>query len=124
MLTLSPGVVAPVCQVGNELELTCSTNGSFMRWIFTVGNEQGVPQEYRRNINSLDGPRQMTVIEVNSTTFTTMRTSAQGVSPLISTLVINSVSNDLNGTVVHCQDVGTSTTASTTIKLFDIMSML
>ena len=124
MLTLSPGVVAPVCQAGDELELTCSTNSSFVRWMFTVGNAQGVPREYQRNINSLDGPRQMTVIEVNSTTFTTMRTSAQGVSPLISTLVINSVSNDLNGTVVHCQDVGTSTTASTTIQLFNIMSML
>ena len=84
-----------------------------------MGNDQGAPQEYRRNINSHDGSQQISVIAVNSTSFTFMRTSAQGSSPLISTLVINSVSRDLNGTVVHCLDVGTSMITSTTIHLFD-----
>ena len=88
-----------------------------------MGNDQGAPQEYRRNINSQDGSQQMSVITVNSTTFTSMRTSAQGSSPLISTLVINSVSRDLDGTVVYCQDVGTSLTTSTIIHLFDTSGM-
>ena len=59
---------------------------------------------------------QMSEIRVNSTTFTIMRTSAQHSLPLISTLVIDSVSSALNGTVVNCKDVGTSMTASTTIR--------
>ena len=113
--------VAPVCQVGDQLELICNSTGSFLRWILTVGNDQGVPQEYRRNINSQDGSQQMSMIEVNSTTFTFMRISDQGMLPLISTLVINSVSNDLNGTVIHCVDVGTSMTVSTTLHLIDSM---
>ena len=123
VVILSPRAVAPVCRVGDQLELTCNSTGSFLRWIFTIGNEQGVPQEYRRNINSQDGSQQMSMIEVNSTTFTFMRISDQGVLPLISTLVINSVSSTLNGTVVHCVDVGTSTTASTTVHLIHNMSM-
>ena len=46
-----------------------------------------------------------------------MRTSDQGSLPLISTMIINSVNGYLNGTVVNCDDVGTSEsmTASTTI---------
>ena len=122
MVTLSPTSVAPVCREGDPLELTCSSSGNFSRWVFMVGNEQGVPQEYRRNINSQDGSQQVSMIELNSTTFTFMRTSNQGLLPLISTLVIESVNRYLNGTEVHCLDVATTTTASTTIHLFD-MSM-
>ena len=54
VVILSPGGVAPVCQVGDRLELTCSISGSFLRWIFAIGNEQGTLQGYRRNINSQD----------------------------------------------------------------------
>ena len=119
MVTLSPSSVAPVCRVGDPLELTCSSSRSFSRWTFSVGNEQGVSQEYRRNINSQDGSQQVSTIQVNSTTFTFMRTSSQGMLPLVSTLVINSVNRYLNGTEVQCLDVVSATTASTTIRLFD-----
>ena len=129
MVTVSPTPVAPVCRVGDPLELTCSSSGNFSRWAFRVSNEQGVSQEYRRNINTQDGSEQVSMINVNSTTFTFMRTSSQGMLPLVSTLVIDSVSRYLNGTEVHCLDVATTKSASTTIRLFDdnsnqiIMSM-
>jgi hypothetical protein len=123
MVTLSPTSVAPVCQIGDPLELTCSSTGSFIRWMITVSNEQGVPQEYRRSITSQDGSRQVSMIEVNSTDFTFMRTSDQGMLPLVSTLAIDSVNRYLNGTEVYCSDVATLATTSTTIYLFD-MSML
>ena len=49
-----------------------------------------------------------------------MRTSAQGESPLISTLSIDSVSIDLNGTVVNCMNVANSMmSASTAIYVID-----
>ena len=84
-----------------------------------MGNEQGVPQEYLRNINSQDVSEQVSMTELNSTTFTFMRTSSQGMLPLVSTLVIDSVNRYLNGTEVHCLDLVTATTASTIIRLFD-----
>ena len=120
-VTLVPVVVAPVCQVGDQLELTCNTTGSFLRWSLTVGNEQGMVQEHQRNINSQDESQQTSQVMVNSATLTFMRTSGQGISPLISTLVIDSVSSALNVTVVYCEDVGASIIASTTVLLFDIM---
>ena len=48
---------------------------------------------------------------------TSSRTSDQDSLPLISTMVVNPVNMNLNGTVVNCEDLGTSEsmTASTTI---------
>ena len=118
VVTLYPEEVASVCEVGDQLELSCNISGSFQRWSFTVGTEQGMLQEYRRNINNEDGSQLASnVITVNSTTFTFMRTSDQGILPLVSTLVINFVSRDLNGVTVYCADVSASMSASTTIRL-------
>lgn len=115
--------MASVCQTGDhfQLQLTCSTNGRFLRWIINLRNDQGRLQEYTRLI-SQDGSQQTheSEITINSTMITFMRTSAEGSSPLTSILVINSVGGALNGTVVHCVDVGTSVAANTTIRLFDI----
>lgn len=85
-----------------------------------MGNEQGILQEYQRNINREGGSQQASDVTVNSTTFTFMRTSAQDSLPLVSTLVISFVGRDLNGVVVHCIDVGASVTAMTTIRLFEV----
>ena len=58
---------------------------------------------------------------MSSATFTYLRSSAQGISPLISTLSIDSVSIGLNGTVLRCSGVGNPTeSASTTIQIINI----
>ena len=37
LVEISPSVIAPVCQVGDPLELTCpTTTGMFHRWNFIV----------------------------------------------------------------------------------------
>ena len=84
-----------------------------------MGDEQSI-REYQRIITSQDVSEQVSMILMNSTTFTFMRTSSRGILPLVSTLVIDSVNRYLNGTEVYCDDVATSATASTTIHLFVI----
>ena len=119
-VTLLPGSVAQVCQAGDPLELTCITNGTIIRWSFTARNSLGRLTEYGPAFISAEDEAQQTEdIRVNSTTFTLMRTSARASSPLVSTMVINSVNRELNGTVVNCEDSWTSTTASTTIHYID-----
>ena len=122
-LTISPMMVAPVCRVGDPLQLTCTASVEFLRWRMVVINEQGMGEEITvsRNARDLSPPPKERII--NSTTFTFTRTSAQGDSPLISTLSIESVSIGLNGTVVRCVDASansTMTSASTTIQIIDI----
>ena len=119
-VTLLPGSVAQVCQAGDPLELTCITNGTIIRWTFTARNSLGRLIEYGPTfISAQDEAQQRSEIRVNSTIFISMRTSARNRSPLISTMVINSISSDLNGTVVNCEDIGNSITVSTTIHYID-----
>ena len=123
MVTLSPMMVAPVCHVGDPLQITCTASVENIQWKILQADEQGtgVLQEVTNvvKITSLD-TNQMTQRIVNSATLTFMRTSAQGATPLVSTLSIDSVSIGLNETVVNCSEVGGSmSSASTTIKIID-----
>ena len=113
--------VAPVCRVGDTLNLTCTASVDFIRWSIRLVNEFGRLEEITATSNSEDESQQMTQRTVNSTTFTFMRSSAQGASPLISTLFINSLSVSLNGTVVHCTEIGGSMMSdSTTVYIIEI----
>ena len=115
-------MMAPVCRVGDPLQLTCTASVEFLKWSILQPNEHGALVEVvnAARINARDA-NQMSKTVVNSSTFTFMRTSAQGASPLISTLSIDSVSIGLNGTVVHCSDVTNPTTsASTTTQIVNI----
>jgi hypothetical protein len=121
-VTLSPMVVAPVCRVGDQLQLTCTASAQFIRWSIHQVNDQGTLEEATTSvhINFLDD-NQISLGVVNSSMFTFTRTSTPRVLPLISTLSIDSVSIGLNGAVVRCSDAANPTTlASTTIYIVDI----
>ena len=124
LLIISPVSMAPVCSVGDPLQLTCtSPDVEFISGSIFRVNEQGILEKAIKDkqINSQDQLQmsQPTVIELSTFTFT--RTSAQGASPLNSMISIDSVNISLNGTVVRCSDVGNSITpASTTIRIIDV----
>ena len=120
MVTLSPMMVAPVYCIGDPLQITCTTSVHFIRWSILQPNEQGMLVEVTSAlINSRDA-NQISQRVVNFATFTFMRSSAQGASPLISTLSIDSVNIGLNETIVKCTDIGNPmTSASTTIQIIN-----
>ena len=118
MVTLSPMMVAPVCRVGDPLQLMCTASVEFIRWSIVVVNEHGMEEEITVIRNALDLSLPSKERIINSTTFTFIRTSAADASPLISTLSIDSISISLNGTVVNCMDANNPMTlASTTIQI-------
>ena len=120
MVTLSPMTVAPVCRVGDPLQITCTASVEFIRWSIVAVNEHGMNEEITAIRNSLDPSPPPIERIINSITFNFMRTSAQRESPLISTLLIDSVNISLNGTVVNCMDANNLTvSASTTIRIKD-----
>ena len=122
LLTLSPITVAPVCDVGDRLQITCTASVEFIRWSILKANEQGTLVETvtSAQINALDA-NQMIQRVVNSSLFSFMRSSVHGALPLISTLSINSISIGFNGAVVRCADVANPMmSASTTIQIIDI----
>ena len=115
---ISPMMMVPVCRIGDPVSITCTAPVEFISWsILRQGTLQMITNI--QIINSRD-PHQMATEVINSTTFTFMRISAQGASPLISTLSIDSDGIGLNGTVVRCSDVANPmTSASTTIQIID-----
>ena len=120
-LTLSPMSVASVCRVGAPLQLTCTADVQNIKWNVLQTNEQGVLQEVTPVVKfTTADANQMGEREIDSVTFSFMRTSAQGALPLVSTLSIDSVGIALNGTVVRCSDVANQMiSASTTIQVID-----
>ena len=112
-------MAAPVFQAGDQLVLTCSVTGAFLRWEFTVIRESGSPVTFMPNVIA-DGPSGVaSPVMVNSTTFTFSRLSAQDSSPLISWMTINHVSEGLNGVQMSCMDVEASQSATTIIRILD-----
>ena len=121
VVEISPSAVAPVCQVGDQLELTCNSTGMIHRWEVTVM----IPQIMTTTINVLasssDSSGQSPVVTINNSTFTAPRLSAPGSLPLVSGMTVTPVSRSLQGTVVSCFEGTTSTEslATTTIKTID-----
>ena len=117
MVILSPMMVAPVCHIGERLNLTCTASVEFITWSFRVVDRQGKEAEITIFSSTFDLSMPT---EVNSTTFILMRNSPESVLPLIVTLSIDSVGIGLNGTVVNCIDTRNSTMSnSTTIEIID-----
>ena len=106
-LLLVPYEKAVICQ-GEQLELTCTTNATFLRWILSLQIEHGTVQTYSRYISLTDVTQQASSWVVNSTSFNVSRVSHQGKPPLVSRLLIDPVTIDLNGTKVNCTEVDTT----------------
>jgi hypothetical protein len=112
--------VAPVCRIGDPLQLTCKASVANIQWSFTVVNEHGMDETVTSFSMAGALSNQTMLIEVNSTTFTLIRNSSQNILPLIVTLSINSVIAGLNGTIVSCiNEANSSLSASTTIQIID-----
>ena len=114
-MELSPSEVALVCQVGDQLELTCTTSGTFLRW--ELFNNASLT----RLVSSAGATATLQPLTINSTTATFSRVSAQGVLPLKSSVLINPVTASLNGSIVTCVDIASQTRemSSTTIRIMD-----
>ena len=89
-----------------------------LEWnFFLIPEKETTARKYSRILSSQSAP--MSDLEVNSITFIFSRISAAGSLPLISRLVINPVSDGLNGIEVNCTDALASNSASTYIRVIN-----
>jgi hypothetical protein len=94
----------------------CTTAGGFLRWKFNVTRGLNDTVTQTRTIQAaVPAVDAMFQLLVNSTMFNFSRTSAEGSLPVMSKAVISHVSNSLNGTVMNCIDLVTSSLSSTII---------
>ena len=121
-MEISPSAIAPVCQAGDQLELTCSTQGELQTWQFVAISESGVVFTVTRSVSSggSAGVDSQPLIINSTIAFTFSRLSTRDSLPLISRMTISHVSEGLNGTRVNCLDSITSESATTTIHIIFI----
>ena len=98
-MTISPSSRATVCRIGDQLEVMCSTNDSFLDWEFVFA---GTNDRIDSTVTSTQGVQD--VHTSHSTVFIFSRTSEQGTLPLVSTLEISSVGQNLNGSTITCME--------------------
>ena len=109
---LSPSPRALVCNAGDSLEVTCNTTESTLQWRLTLMGMRDPIETISISSTTVYIPRVM----INTSRVSITRTSGRGEAPLISTLEISSVNEDLNGTLnVTCMEIGTLAQATTTI---------
>ena len=116
VVTLSPLPRATVCNVGDRLEVSCTTNASVLTWSLMYISENGMVEEHSDIIISSTAMAQPTRM-INSSIVTFTRRSELRSSPLISSMIIGSVSMGLNGTRITCMEFGATTEANTVIYI-------
>ena len=118
LVEISPSVVAPICQVGDQLELTCiTTKGINHRWEFTVFPENITHTSLVTSVGMSGTPPSLTL---STSMITFSRLSGPNSLPLISRIVVSPVSSGLNGTVVNCFEGISSTESVATTSIYII----
>ena len=120
---MSPIDVAPICQVNKEhLYLTCNASLESITWNLLQRNDNGSLVDIFNEITfSTDGARTFGELILNTSILFYRRVSRQYDMPLITELLIDSVSLYMNETVIRCSNKRTQPvmSASTTIKIID-----
>ena len=102
---------------GDRLELTCTITdpgSSLLEWTFTPTTIL-----YRAIQASTPSDQTTTHWMINSTLFTFSRISGQNEVPLVSRLLIDRLTADLNGIVVNCSAVSIMESASTIVYVLN-----
>ena len=120
LVTLSPSRKALVCGVGEPVELTCNTTETFLRWQITIPGGAETSTRTETRLLSYNTPSASPLM-VYSAMINFTRTSSHEILPLISTLVIDHVTEGLNGTVVSCMEVSSSQTATSAATIVHII---
>ena len=107
---------------GERYSLVCSTNYTFLEWSVRI-TSQPMLQLYERTVPSSDRSPLILPIRVNTVNITFSRDSPRMVLPLVSTMTIENMNSYLEGTMINCTGVNSSSVSSvvlmTTIRVFD-----
>ena len=108
---------------GDRLELTCTITdpgSSLLEWTLTPTTLFMISMDLYRAIDSSTPSDQTTTHwMINSTLFTLSRISAQNEFPVVSRLLIDPLTTDLNRIVVNCRAVSIMESATTIVYVLN-----
>ena len=117
VVTISPSPMATrtVCEVGDRLEVNCTTNSSTLIWSLMYTTDNGMIETHSQII--ISGARTQPTTMIDSSVITFSRRSELTSTPLTSSMAIRSVSVGLNGTRITCMELGATLEATTMIYI-------
>ena len=120
VVKITPSEMVAVCQSESQLEVICSTSNVLHTWQLVVNPDSGAFTQLRQVSSIGSTGVDSTPLIINSTIMITfVRLSSQGSSSLISRMMINPVTEGLNGSRVNCVDDTSSESATTTILIIE-----
>ena len=109
---------------GENGTLMCSTNHIYLEWSVTVSTVWQSSLHETRSIPHLDQNIAVSPILMNSANFTFSRASSPGALPLVSTMTIYNITSNLEGTMIRCTGLNSSSVSSVvlmkTIHVYDL----
>ena len=104
---------------GESKTQICSTNHTFLKWSIST-----IRQHETRSIPYLDQNVFVPPLMMDSSNFTFSRESSPGALPLVSIMTIMNVNSNLEGTMISCTGLNSSSVTSvvlmTTIHVYDM----
>ena len=113
-----------VCPGEKQTILMCSTNHIYLEWNVSTVRQPSLHIHETRSIPYFDQNIVVLPILINSANFTFFRVSSPLTLPLVSIMIINNVTSNLEGTVISCTGLNSSSVSSvvlmTAIHVYDI----
>ena len=113
-----------VCPGEQQTTLMCGADHIYLEWNVSIIRQPSLRIHETRSIPYLDQNIVVSPILINFASFTFSRDSSPGALPLVSTMKIKNVTSSLEGTVIRCTGLNSSSVSSvvlmTTIHVYDI----
>jgi hypothetical protein len=108
-----------ICPGEQQITLMCSTSHIFLEWNVSTFNEHEV-----RSVSTFDQNPNILPVLMNSANFTFSRVSSPRALPLVSTMTIMNVNSNLEGTMISCSGLNSSSVFSVvlmiTLRIYDM----
>ena len=127
-----PGIISALHYIIGELELcpgesqtlVCNASYMFLEWSVITTSQPSLNQTRTISYSAITSAVMVLPIRVNTTNITFSRHSPRMALPLVSTMTIVNVSSHLNGSVISCTGINSSSVFSVvlmkTIHIFDV----
>ena len=103
-----------VCPGEQQTTVICSTNHTFLEWNVSTARQYEV-----RTVSYLDQNPTISPVLIKYANFTFSRVSSNLTLPLVSTVTMNNVTSNLEGTMISCTGLN-STSESTMVLVITI----
>ena len=120
-VTLSPATNSVSVCFGDKLELTCSSNTTFLRWIISDPQDPGDRELTVVAPHTNSGTLTLPQLVIDSVAYNFTARLDPETSNLVTTLTVGNVTTNLSETVINCTELGSKTSEMLIVSIISAM---